>query len=221
MKSKSKNVVVLNKIQEIITLELKAQGYQKSGRTFNKEISKGLIHVINFQMGLRSMEGQFTVNLGVFIEELDQMKAKNTKSIKKEYECSIRTRLNELIINEEEWFDLKNNPIQTAKIISNSLAKEGMQWFKSFNSREVIIKNLQKLSVGKFNNRSRSKLDAALIQLNINTEKGVKIFKSYFHSINDNKPHKDYVAKLASSKNIELEYSQSNEESEFLKSLGI
>ncbi|WP_369993634.1 DUF4304 domain-containing protein [Winogradskyella sp.] len=214
---KSKNTEVLNKIQNLITDELKEKGLSKSGRTYNSTIEKGLVHVVNFQNGKRSMQGKFTVNLGVYIEELDEVKSNN--STKKEYDCAIRVRLKELISNKDVWYNLNEDFHKTSHRITKDLKQEGMEWFELFNSREKIIQNLQKKSIGNFKNRNRAILDAALIQLNFDTNEGTKIFKDYFNSIKNNTPHKDYVARLANVNGIDIGYSASDEGFDFLKSL--
>lgn len=217
---KSINSKNLDIIQNLVDRELKENNFRKAGRTYNRTIEKGLIQVINFQLGTRGMEGQFTINLGVYIEELDEINTPNNKSLKKEYECGIRVRLSELTDNDDSWIQLReiNHNIIANKIITD-LNNEGATWFKYFNSRKKIIENLQKQSIGNFKNRTRAKLDAALILLKINKEEGVKIFKDYFNSISDNVPHKNYVAKLANTHNIEIQYDITDNNDEFLKSL--
>lgn len=214
---KSRSTEILNKIQNLLTDELKKKGFKKSGRTYNRTIERGLVQVINLQNGLRNMEGKFTVNLGVYIEELDE--AKSNRSIIKEYDCAIRVRLNELILNKDLWYNLNDNFHEITSKIINGLKQEGLEWFKLFNSREKIIENLQKKSIGNFKNSNRSILDAAIIQLNLDTDRGTKIFKDYFNSIKNNKPHKDYVARLANVHSIEIKYSASNEGVDFIDSL--
>lgn len=50
---------------------LKSSGFRRFGVTFNRQTEPGLIHVVAFQ-GQQS-GGTFTVNLGVYVREVDQL----------------------------------------------------------------------------------------------------------------------------------------------------
>src|SRR5437868_3156941 len=75
----------LDEIVRSVSPELKAAGFRKKGRTFNRVAEDGFVHVIGFQMGqfpvgnletyvvpgLReNLYGKYTVNLGVHIREV-------------------------------------------------------------------------------------------------------------------------------------------------------
>lgn len=80
---------------------LKGRGFSFDGsRTFRRSFKNGTIaQLVNFQLGQRSLEGQFTVNLGVFVlGEVSSNPSDVTASNALEYNCSghRRTRLGTL-----------------------------------------------------------------------------------------------------------------------------
>ena len=76
---KSRYVLALDEIQRAMTAFLKPLGFRKSGRTYNRTVEDGLVHVVGFQMGeypiggyiipglRKNFYGRFTVNLGVVL----------------------------------------------------------------------------------------------------------------------------------------------------------
>ena len=50
----------------------------------------------------------------------------------------------------------------------------------------------------------REKLCGAIIELEIDRENGERIFNEYYNSVEEGKPHKNYVKQLAKQLNIKL-----------------
>src|SRR5437879_10849709 len=83
---------------------LKADGFRRFGATFNRVTEPGLVHVVGFQASRWGDE--FTVNLGVYVREIDDLfdsiwggsKAgvPGLDGAVKEYECWLRARLGEI-----------------------------------------------------------------------------------------------------------------------------
>src|SRR5574341_1083284 len=97
---KSSYVLAIEEVQKPVTEFLRATGFKKSGRTYNRVVDDGLIHVINFQMGQypignyvipgirESGYGKFVVNLGVYLPCVSQIeRGKREKRIFQEYDC--------------------------------------------------------------------------------------------------------------------------------------
>jgi hypothetical protein len=141
-------------LKEIAVPELKKNGFHFDGsRTFRKKTNDcPTILIINFQLGQRSMEGKFTVNLGVF-HEGDFAGIPIDKAC--EYHCKrdYRTRIGQLIPSKlksfqaipfigwlfgipDRWWRFSDDKQATAKNISQVmtiLKLYGMPWlnFKS------------------------------------------------------------------------------------------
>lgn len=91
-------------LREITVPELKKSGFHFDGsRTFRKIIdNNATVQIINFQLGQRSKEGKFTVNLGVFhAGDSAGIILANTY----EYHCqwANRTRIGQLIPSKLRW----------------------------------------------------------------------------------------------------------------------
>lgn len=80
---KSEVVLGVDFVQSSVSPLLKAAGFRKRGRSYNRGVGDGMVHVINFQTGqypigegyeipgLReSLYGYFTVNLGVHLPQV-------------------------------------------------------------------------------------------------------------------------------------------------------
>lgn len=80
---------------------LKADGFRRFGATFNRVAEPGLVHVVGFQAG--KWGDEFTVNLGVYVREIDDLFDSVWGGSKagvpgvdgpvKEHECWLRGRL--------------------------------------------------------------------------------------------------------------------------------
>jgi hypothetical protein len=133
---------------------LKEHGFRKQRHTFNRECEPGLVQVVSFQMGpydppgtveipgLRdNLYGRFTVNLGVFVEQLHGYFSyvPRAKFIA-EPDCEIRRRLGELMpVSGDCWWRLDADPIAVATDVRRALEDHGLPFLDSLKSRELII----------------------------------------------------------------------------------
>lgn len=211
---KSNNVEYLNKIQKEVHQYLKPLGFKKRGRTFNRETENGIWQVINFQSGQfpvgenyeipgirESLYGKFTINMGVIVKELYEIKnSGKEKAFYQEYDCQIRTRLSQLIWENDDWWNINKEIKKTSEQIIQSLNNEGMDWLDKFETREKICANLEKTKNASYT----AKLDIALIISQTDKKKGSKLIQEYYDNIDSHKGHKEYVKKLADNLEINL-----------------
>ena len=133
---------------------LKQQDFRKRRHTFNRDPEPGLVHVVNFQMGpyevgdpveipgLReNLYGKFTVNLGVFLDEIHASLATYSRpSFVAEYHCEIRKRLGELMpVEGDVWWSLDHEPEVLAADVGEELERFGLTWLDGLGSREAIL----------------------------------------------------------------------------------
>ncbi|GGG47399.1 DUF4304 domain-containing protein [Bizionia arctica] len=206
----------LDEIQKTVHSELKVDGFKKKGRTHNKVLDNGIIQVVNFQManyefentveipGLRNnLYKNFTINIGVFIPELyEKTFNQKPKVFIQEYDCEIRTRINDKVDGKEIWFSLQSDYQKTAELIIDRIKSDVKNWFDRFNNRTKIVAELIQSKEIKFS--PREKLCGAIIELEIDRKNGERIFNEYYNSIESKKPHKNYVSELAKQLNIRL-----------------
>jgi len=197
----------LDEIQKAVFAILKPQGFKQKGRTFNRQIEKGLIQVINFQSGQYpigdyeipglkdNLYGKFTVNLGVCIEGLYRFQWPDKKNtFYKEYDCQIRERLEPLMNGKDQWWPLVKDLDKTTNEIIQGLSTVGLQWFEGINTLDKVI---DKNGKQPYNTTPRAKLDTALIVWFDDKIKGSKLFKEYLDNIADDKTkHREYVEQL-------------------------
>ena len=144
--ARSQLVRDLDRIVAALRPELKARGFDWRGRDFTRATADGLTQVINFQTGERALRGKFTVNLGVFLPDVqknytsDEVRSPPER-IRESY-CHIRTRLAR---NSAD----RNDPWWSAADIDESIVDIrqrflgfGLKFLERFESREKIFLNL-------------------------------------------------------------------------------
>ncbi len=218
---KSEFVTKLDFIQNNIHKNLlKKPGFKKRGRTWNRSTSDGLVQVINFQAGqypvgdkdsyvipgLReNLYGFFTVNLGIFIPEISELQHnEKPREFVQEYLCQIRSRFRELINSKKDiWWDLSKNENVISRDIQNLIENHALPFFEKLENRDLIIKNLVKISKNfKLLNSGTCDLQLALIfYKKRDLEKAKKYLKAQFNS-SKHKGHKEYLVELAEKLNI-------------------
>lgn len=139
--AKSEYAKNLNYIQAEVYKNLSLSGYNKQGRTFNRPLDSGLIHVIDFQMGRRYLYGKFTINLGVCIPEIYKIIwDKDQPKFVDHGDCEINKRIGELLSPPEDlWWDLNKNPKKLSKKVLGLVEKRGLPFLNQFISHDDII----------------------------------------------------------------------------------
>jgi len=199
----------LDLIEKSIFTTLKPLGFKKKGRTFNREIEKGIFQVINFQSGqypigpnyevpgLReNLYGKFTVNLGVCISSLYKLRYPiENKIFYKEYECQIRVRLGPLLKGRDYWWTVEDNITDIIEEINTGILTVGNKWFEGVDSKEKIIENF---GIPPYISTPIAKLDVALIVWLEDKDRGTELFNAYLNAIPKGKNgHREYVEELA------------------------
>jgi Domain of unknown function (DUF4304) len=213
MTKSSEYTTKLDLVQTEVVRFLKPLGFKKKGRTFNRESEKGIWQVINIQSGQfplgdnyvvpgsrENLYGKFTVNLGVFVQELYDIRfpSRPIKTIH-EYDCHFRTRLSSISKGYDLWWDFRIGADEVAKEIIDLLNQKGIPWLDFLGTREKICENWNKVE----GRSPRAQLDVALIHLQTDREQGERLFREYFNELRM-EPHRGYVIELAKELNIRL-----------------
>jgi hypothetical protein len=119
-------------------------GFRKRRHTFNRSAEPGIIQVINFQMGQRSLQGQFTVNFGIAIEEAWSLRSRDSTgqfpAFVNEYDCEFRQRLSQLRGEPRDiWWDLRRPAKSLSAEISDIVLGEGTTWLEARATREKLL----------------------------------------------------------------------------------
>lgn len=186
---KSNVAATLDEIQKPINDALKARGFKKSGRTLNRVMPSGLVHVVNFQMGQfpigeyvipgirESFYGKFAVNLGVVLPCVRRIEHNwEPKKIYQEYDCEIRERLGSLADEGRDfWWTIEPNFDGVADDVFRKLHDLGLPFLEKFNSYEDVLREFE--CSGKFPllNEGRSALVVAMIRHDQGDEAGAKL----------------------------------------------
>jgi hypothetical protein len=173
---KSAFAAALDEVQKPVTALLKNLGFKRRGRTYNRTVSDGLIHAVNFQMGqfpigdyvipgLReSFYGRFTINLGVMLPAVLKLESdRDPPSFVPEYYCEIRARLGSLAYKEDVWWDLDHQIARTTASILELMDQRGIPFLDQFKDYSSVLGYLDKAGNFPSSNKGRSALVGALI----------------------------------------------------------
>jgi hypothetical protein len=133
------NKKLFDAVQNAIFQKLKTDNFRKKGRTFNREVDKGLIHVINIQVGQRTFADLFTVNLGVWVDIMQRNPALiNNQSFFQDYHCQIRKRLGASTPETFYWWNLKGDITKTIADVLKSI-EEAKVWFSQYENKDILL----------------------------------------------------------------------------------
>ena len=186
---KSSYVSAIEEVQQPVTAFLRKAGFRKSGRTYNRTVDDGLIHVVNFQMGQypvgnyvipgirENRYGSFAANLGVFLPCVSQIERGNLeKRIFQDYDCEIRERLGVLAESKDVWWSLDSATAETGGLMVGLLEEFGLPFFSQFTDYESVLSHYRVFGRLPFNNDGRSALIAAIISHRIGDLKSATEF---------------------------------------------
>jgi hypothetical protein len=144
--AKTKTAAAMDELQSHIRPFFEQRGYRLRARTFNRGTSDGLVHVLNFQMGQTSLQGKFTVNVGVYVPEVARVEyGPNERSFVQEPECCVRHRLGTLGPEHRDlWWDLLPNGPSAANL-QLRLERDALPFLARFETRDSVFQELARL----------------------------------------------------------------------------
>ena len=142
-KAKINTTQTVDAIESAVYARIRPYGFKKHGRTLHRFVSGDISQVINFQSGVRGMQGFMCVNVGIRIPECSERTfhpADDPKKYYHEYECTLRSRLGQVRGKKEKWYDLTKPVDKTVNDILSQLEKTVLPAFDIMKSREAILK---------------------------------------------------------------------------------
>ncbi len=152
-KEKTKSVQAMDEVQASVRPFLKELGFRARARAFNRTTSDGIIQVVEFQLGRfdppgthyvgfkQNWYGKFTVNVGVYIPEVDTLKPslKSSLPFVHEYDCFIRRRLGALGPEHRDiWWNLDSVHEQAAEVFQR-VERDALPFLAQFETRDAIL----------------------------------------------------------------------------------
>lgn len=166
----------LDQTQTIIAIPMKALGFTRQGRTYNRSTADGIVQVVNLQMWPAPIGapdpvkervlgseryGTLAVNLGIYVRDIAKFYGyAETRSIDVT-KCVVRARLESLLGIEDFAWKLDEPPQDVARKILQHLRSNGLtfldrwktresfmeQWI-DFNELEMRLSNIARIEVG-------------------------------------------------------------------------
>ena len=115
------------------------QRYQRFGWTWNCQNAAGFTQVINLQANPDSDVCSFTVNLGVYVPQINRFQQRvEQRGFVQEAECDFRERLSIIAYQQDRWWQLSDDPLALAEQLL-SLLHQAEAWFEQYRDVETII----------------------------------------------------------------------------------
>lgn len=185
---------------------LKSAGFRKRRHTFNRTVDDGLIHVVNFQMGpyefpgrpdvlagvRLNLHGLFTLNLGVFVPEMDRGGPPQSSWIN-DYDCQLRKRIGELMPEQADvWWPLDLEP--SGQQVTDALSDVGLAWLDQFTDRRAIISRFRLGDEDELGMTPAAALDVAdLLLATGEVDAAEKLVRRYLALDDVRRGHREYV----------------------------
>jgi hypothetical protein len=144
--AKTKTSVQMDEVQSQVRPFLEERGFRLRARTLNRTTSDSQVHVINFQMGQRWLQGKFTVNVGVYVPEVARvLDGPHKRSFVQEPECCVRHRLGSLGPEHKDlWWDLPLDGPSTAELRLR-LERDALAFLARFETLQSVLVELGRL----------------------------------------------------------------------------
>lgn len=156
---KSAYAGLMDQVQGRIDADLAEIGFERQGRTYNRQLNGGLVQVISFQMGQYLSDelpapsrrparfGKFTVNLGIFMPEVDQVwnyrryqRLAGMPPFLLESDCVIRGRLGILVPPYvDRWWNLDGDIDAIGADVWRLLRRYGCPFLEGLSSYEAVL----------------------------------------------------------------------------------
>jgi hypothetical protein len=184
---------------------LEPRGFRKRHHTFNKWTPDGLCHVFDLQAGIKSLEGEFTANLGVFVPEV--YRSLNRVELPEFIpvgHCCINARFSVFTDEDDKWWEITPYSAEVVPELIDLLQTYGMPFFIKFPDRQSIIDGLFPFDE-KYGVAMRPELDIALILEHMGKhEEAQKLFTRLYRERNNTKPYLEYLKQLAVKNNWDI-----------------
>jgi hypothetical protein len=114
-------------------------GFDGSERVLNRTSPDGLTQVVGFQIGVRSMSGKCTVNIGISVPEVLRATGGESGPVPEEH-CAIRARLGSLGPERaDRWWTIDASSRVVADIAAR-LRDDALPFFARFATRDAILR---------------------------------------------------------------------------------
>lgn len=145
---KSGSTKMLDAVQARLAKLLQPRGYVRGGRTFRRDAGDGVVQVVNLQMRAFATDttsppamelvDRFTVNLGIFIPELQSEYFVGPAV--HEYDCAVRMRIGFLMDPpHDHWWDLSGDADALAEELLRVMEERGLPFLDRFATRDAIV----------------------------------------------------------------------------------
>lgn len=120
--------------------DLSGRGFTQHGEVFTRRAGAGVWHVVEFQRNKYATQANFTVNLGVYVEGVNESLGWPVPDRNKleEADCQFRGRLGTIATGKDVWWPL-DDPHGVATEIGVALRDKALPLLDLFTSRPQII----------------------------------------------------------------------------------
>ena len=208
--TKSNYASRLDEIQNIIKPLLVARSFKQQNRSFTRSVETGLVQVVAFGMAgsTSSYYGKFTVDIGVYIEEVylhyHSWEKKPPRKISTSH-CEITRRLPTFLPGvEDKWWELSGPIGEIVEELSNLLLNYGLPFLESLLTRKSIIEKSE-IDIDFLGLPPRGKTSMAIVNMYLgHKDKAEALLKSELEQ-NLNKPYSKFIREVLTDLGFSIE----------------
>lgn len=153
VRGKSELAIRVDNIQRELRPMLQEHGFRVRGRTFNRQTSDGLTHVISIEMGrfdppgttyipglTRSTHGELRINCGVYVPEVEEYtNGIRNKTFVQDYDCCIRASIGDLTPEQRDvWWRIDGRSDLSSELREH-LERYVVPFLDGFQTRDSVL----------------------------------------------------------------------------------
>jgi hypothetical protein len=199
-------VEYMGRIASGVAEYLEPRGFGKQQFIFNKWTPDGLCYVVDLQMGIKSLEGEFTANLGIFVPEVfrSMSETEQPEFVSVGY-CSINARFSDFTDDDDKWWPVTPYPAEVVPELIDLLQTYGLPMFIKFPDRQSLIDGLLPFAE-KYGVAMRPELDIVLMLEHTGKhDEAQQMFTIHYRESRGRKEYARYLEKLAVKQNWDID----------------
>jgi hypothetical protein len=127
---------------------LRAAGFRKQRNAFARAVADGVQHAVAFQMGRHEpspdrqpgLYGAFTVELGVYFEQVARVRDARAPRFVRPYDCHVRQRLGFLLPEpHDRWWTLDQPADTIAEAMIEALDEVALPWLDALSTPQAVL----------------------------------------------------------------------------------
>lgn len=137
----------MNEVLRAVHPLLRDSGFKKQGHAFARNGGLGITHALQFVMRRHELHpdhqpglyGAFMVELGVYLDAVDELLTRPRPRFVRPYDCHIRERVGALLDEEDVWWTLAQPLDDLGAAMAELVSEFALPWFDRLTSVDEVL----------------------------------------------------------------------------------